>query len=236
LCEPLTRCKILTCIKTHLKLKRNFNELQQAYLQLQKLVNTDSLTGVANRRALIAFGEKEFYRAQRYGHSFSVLIIDVDRFKQINDTYGHSVGDRVLKEMSTTISRSLRQVDLFGRFGGEEFLVFLPETKEKQAILVAQRLCQKIATVEIVVDDFIVPITISIGVAVYKVSDRALDVILKRADDALYQAKQQGRNRVAIGLLVAPSSQEPSQSAIVSSVFSVSEGDAASGESPSNLE
>jgi diguanylate cyclase (GGDEF)-like protein len=235
LCEPLTQCEILTCIKTHLKLKRNFNELQKAYAHLQTLVNTDALTGVANRRALMAFGEKEFYRTQRYGYSFSVLIIDVDRFKQINDTYGHSVGDRVLIEMSTTISRSLRQVDFFGRFGGEEFLAFLPETKEKQAIRVAQRLCKKIAGVAMAVDEIMVPLTISIGVAAYHASDRALDVILKRADDALYQAKKQGRNRVMVGLLVAPSAQEQTQSAIVSSVFSVSEGDFGNGENPSNI-
>lgn len=234
LCEPLRPCEILTCIKTHLKLKRNFNELQKACANLQKLVNTDTLTGVGNRRALMAFGEKEFYRAQRYGYSFSILIIDVDRFKQINDSYGHSVGDRVLMEMSTVISRSLRKVDFFGRFGGEEFLAFLPETKEKQAIRAAQRLCKKIASMAIAVDDLVVPITISVGVAAYNASDRALDVILKRADDALYQAKEQGRNRVMVGFLVAPSSTGQNKSAIGSSVFSVCEDDLGKDENPPN--
>jgi diguanylate cyclase (GGDEF)-like protein len=168
LSKPFNELEVLTCIKTHLKLKRNRDELQKAYAELEKLVNTDPLTGVANRRALIAFGEREFNRAKRYKHPFSILTIDIDRFKQINDTYGHDIGDRILIEMSKTVSQYLRQADCFGRFGGEEFLIFLPETGGSQAAKVAERIRQRIAKTSLKVEEQVVTMSVSIGVATYQ--------------------------------------------------------------------
>ncbi|AFY79623.1 MAG: diguanylate cyclase [Hydrococcus sp. C42_A2020_068] len=206
LSQPSNELEVLACIRTHLKLKRNWDELQKAYSELEKLVNTDPLTGVANRRALLAFGEREFNRAKRYAHPFSVLAIDIDRFKQINDTYGHDIGDRVLIAMSRSITQYLRQVDCFGRFGGEEFLVFLPETEELQATKVAERIRKRIAKNSLQVAEQTVTITISIGIATYQPGDGTLDAIIKRADRSLYSAKEQGRNRVGISVPVVSSS------------------------------
>ncbi|MCU0535087.1 MAG: diguanylate cyclase [Hydrococcus sp. Prado102] len=195
LSQPLKELEALTCIKTHLKLKRNREELQKAYAQLEKLVNTDPLTEIANRRALLIFGEREFERARRYGQSFSVLTIDIDRFKQINDTYGHDIGDRVLVYMTQIVTKSLRKADCFGRYGGEEFLVFLPQTLEDRAFYVAERIRNRIAKASFKVKEKTVAITVSIGIASYYPDDGSLHTILKRADLAVYQAKERGRNQ-----------------------------------------
>lgn len=202
LSEPLKELEVLTCIKTHLKLKRNREELQKAYATLEKLVNTDPLTEVANRRALLIFGEREFERAKRYGQSFSILTIDIDRFKQINDTYGHDIGDRVLVFMAQIVTKSLRKADCFGRFGGEEFLVFLPQTLEDRAFNVAERIRNRIAKASLKVEEKTVALTVSIGIANYYSDDENLDTILKRADLALYQAKERGRNQTIANIPV----------------------------------
>lgn len=198
--EPFIPLELLTCIKTHLKLKQNREEMQKAYAQLEKLVNTDPLTEIANRRALLVVGEREFSRAQRYARPFSVLSIDIDRFKQINDTYGHDVGDIVLVNLTENVRKYLRKVDCFGRFGGEEFLIFLPETSEQQAIQVAERIRYKIAKTSIAIQEQAIKITVSIGVATYRSIDENLDTLLKRADRALYEAKNCGRNKVVFSV------------------------------------
>jgi diguanylate cyclase (GGDEF)-like protein len=203
--EPINSIELLTCIKTHLKLKQNREEMQKAYLELEKLVNTDPLTEIANRRALLVVGEKEFSRAKRYERPFSVLTIDIDRFKQINDTYGHDVGDRVLVRLAQTVTQYLRKVDCFGRFGGEEFLIFLPETSEPQGIKVAERIRYKIAKTPIDLQGQTIKITVSIGVATYRPHDENLDTMLKRADRALYEAKNCGRNKVVFSVNVEQS-------------------------------
>jgi diguanylate cyclase (GGDEF)-like protein len=194
LCEPFNKMELLTCIKTHLKLKRNRDELQKAYTELEKLVNTDPLTGVANRRALMAFGAREFNRAQRYNRPFSILTLDIDGFKQVNDNYGHDIGDRILILTTQIVTQFLRKADCFGRFGGEEFLAFLPETAQPQAFQVAERIRSTIAKTPHKMEEKKIFITISIGIATYQSDDQTLDVMLKRADLALYQAKEQGRN------------------------------------------
>jgi diguanylate cyclase (GGDEF)-like protein len=202
LSQPLEELEALTCIKTHLKLKRNRDQMQKAYAELEKLVNTDPLTEVANRRALLIFGEREFERARRYGQPFSVLTIDIDRFKQINDTYGHDIGDRVLVYITKIVTKSLRKADCFGRFGGEEFLAFLPQTLEDRAFYVAERIRNRIAKASLEVGEKIVTITVSIGIASYYPEDGSLDTILKRADLALYQAKARGRNQTIANIPV----------------------------------
>jgi diguanylate cyclase (GGDEF)-like protein len=200
LSEPFNPLEVLICIRTHLKLKQKREKWQKAYAELEKLVNTDPLTEIANRRASIAFGEREFHRAKRYAHPFSILTIDIDRFKQVNDTYGHDIGDRLLVQVSKIVTHCLRKADCFGRFGGEEFLVLLPETEQPQAAYVAERIRNRIAKTSLTIEEENIIVTVSIGIATYHADDRSLDVILKRADRALYEAKRLGRNRVVINV------------------------------------
>jgi diguanylate cyclase (GGDEF)-like protein len=196
--KPFSSSELLARVKTHLDLKRTRDELDKAYKELEKLVNTDPLTNIANRRALFHFGEMEFNRAQRYNCIFSVLILDLDHFKDINDTYGHDIGDHALKLVANTILKSIRNVDKFGRFGGEEFVAILPETKLQEALIIADKIRDLISELSFSVQESIVKMTVSIGVATYKPDDSSIDTILKRADQALYQAKHQGRNQVVI--------------------------------------
>ncbi len=194
--KPCRPSELLARVKTHLELKRTRDELKKAYQELEKLANTDPLTGLANRRALFEVCEREFERAQRYYHPFSILMLDLDHFKRINDNFGHSVGDLALRITAQTIFEQLREVDLVGRFGGEEFIIILPETQIEDAIIVAQRICRTISQLSLPVQDKTVTITVSIGVATYTNGDRNIDMIIQRADQALYKAKHKGRNRV----------------------------------------
>lgn len=195
--KPYKAPELLARVKTHLELKYTRDQLKQALVELQKLATTDPLTGIANRRHLLSLGEREFQRT-RYNNPFSVLIIDIDHFKLINDNYGHNVGDKAIKIMADITVNALRKVDIFGRFGGEEFVVFLPETKADEALVVAERIREAIATTPIYVDDQTIHITVSIGVTTYNSSEISLDGLLMQADQALYEAKKQGRNQVVI--------------------------------------
>ncbi|MFO7088415.1 diguanylate cyclase response regulator [Arthrospira platensis PCC 7345] len=188
--KPYKAPELLARVKTHLELKYTRDELKQALVELEKLATTDALTGIANRRHLLVLGEREFQRTHRYNNPFSVLMIDIDHFKLINDNYGHNIGDKALKIMAAVTVNALRKVDIFGRFGGEEFVVFLPETKADEALVVAERIREAIATTPIYVDDQTIHITVSIGVTIYNSSEISLDGLLMEADKALYDAKK----------------------------------------------
>lgn len=172
-------------------------ELTRLYAELQKLSITDPLTGIYNRRGFFEKGDFELKRAKRYGHTLSAIMFDLDHFKKINDTYGHSVGDLVLKETAARLIPLVRNVDIFGRYGGEEFSVLLPETKSDQALLVAERL-RCAASEPINTGETIVNVTISLGVSVLKSTTPDIQDLLRGADRALYQAKESGRNRVCL--------------------------------------
>ena len=202
--KPFKVPELLARVKLHLELKHTKDQLKKALKELEKLAGTDSLTGVANRRQLTIAAEKELSRVSRYGHSFSLLLVDIDHFKLVNDTYGHQVGDRAIVTMTNTIQSLLRKGDSLGRLGGEEFVVLLPHTNSDKALLVAERIRQRVAQIPIPVPKATIHITISIGVATYLESDRSIDNILKRADDALYEAKNQGRDRV----ILSPANQK----------------------------
>ena len=159
---------------------------------LQKLATTDSLTGVYNRHKSNEELRVEIARAKRYHSSFALVMIDIDHFKVVNDTYGHDIGDYVLQEFSSIISNLIRESDRFGRWGGEEFLIILPEVEEEQIMPFAHKLKEAVAT-HIFKD--IDPITISVGVSIFHENDTKKS-LLKRVDQALYQAKKEGRNRV----------------------------------------
>jgi len=173
-----------------------FLDRAHMYKRLQRMSITDALTGVANRRHFIERYRLEFYRSQRKEYPISVLMIDIDHFKKVNDTYGHLVGDEVLVSVAQTIVGQLREIDFVARFGGEEFVVFLPETSKDAAMKVAERVRGAIEKTEFRAYDEKLHASVSIGVAMFPEDGDDKDVLLERADAALYKAKGQGRNRV----------------------------------------
>jgi diguanylate cyclase (GGDEF)-like protein len=185
-------------------------DLKNAQVDLQRLAATDFLTGIANHRSFFEAGEQEIQRARRYGHPLAALLLDLDHFKQINDTYGHAVGDRMLVAMTASLHNHLRDIDVFGRLGGEEFAILLPETDLAGGWVTAERLRAAIAETAIDAGNAVLKITISIGVTLLSPDDHGLDTVLKRADDAMYEAKRAGRNRVMVAPAPAPTDGAPS--------------------------
>ncbi|MBI3444135.1 MAG: diguanylate cyclase [Magnetospirillum sp.] len=176
----------------------DITDLKRMEAQLRHLATTDELTGCLNRRAFFSSAEQEVERANRYTNFLSVLMIDIDHFKLVNDQYGHAVGDQALRAASAAIRANLREIDTMGRLGGEEFAILLPETPLAGAILVAERLRQAVAALAIETGTGPMPLTLttSLGVAERGNDEISLDQILARADAALYRAKAAGRNQV----------------------------------------
>lgn len=167
--------------------------------RLLHLASTDALTGVPNRRAFLEAADHELVRSARYGRALSVLMLDVDHFKNVNDTQGHDVGDAVLVALAERCQRTVREVDLVGRLGGEEFAILAPETPLSNAGILAERLRELLSTMEVSTPSGPLRITVSIGVASRAgVPGETFAGILKRADVALYAAKTGGRNRVVL--------------------------------------
>ena len=155
---------------------------------------TDELTKLPNRRALAQQFLREMHRARRYNKSIAFLMIDIDHFKQVNDRYGHAVGDETIVAVAGACAKGKRQSDIVGRLGGEEFAILLPETELAQATIVADRLCKAIAEHVMMAHKVQFKVTASIGIAAASVSMSGLDVLMRAADQALFQAKAQGRN------------------------------------------
>jgi diguanylate cyclase (GGDEF)-like protein len=174
---------------------QGFIKLEQALNFINELAIRDELTGSHNRRHLIKLIEHEKDRATRLDAPFCLCLLDIDFFKRINDTYGHSAGDTVLREFALAVQRQVRERDSFGRYGGEEFLLLLPETLLEEAVLLAERVRQHIETLGFpdIAPDF--ALSVSIGVAEFR-SGESIGQTVARADEALYQAKSSGRNRV----------------------------------------
>lgn len=173
-------------------------QLEQLVEEIHRLSMTDALTGTYNRRSIDERLPSEVERAHRYGRALSVLFVDLDNFKQINDTHGHPVGDVVLRHLAASVREQLRHsVDWMARYGGEEFLVVLPETSLDSAVATAERLRARIAAEVIALDDGLsLTVTSSFGVTACREGDDSAS-LLARADALLYEAKQAGRNRVA---------------------------------------
>jgi diguanylate cyclase (GGDEF)-like protein len=163
--------------------------------QLWEMAVTDSLTGLYVRRYIMVKLQEEFHRADRYNKGLSVVMADLDRFKRINDTYGHTIGDRVLKVVSKFFLNNIRDIDIMSRYGGEEFLILLPEATKDEAYTVSERLRKQL--VEFKVDD-LPQLTVSLGIASYPEDGKDVEGLIKKADAALYAAKQAGRNKVVI--------------------------------------
>jgi len=167
--------------------------------KLELQANQDYLTGLSNRRHFMAQGEIELARVQRYGESLSAFMLDIDHFKNINDTHGHKAGDIVLQQLGHLLRETLRTVDIIGRIGGEEFAILLPETGLQEAVEIAERLREIIAHSDVILDAGLpLHFTVSIGVATLKDKGVNLDILLNLADKAMYQAKGSGRNRVCV--------------------------------------
>tara|TARA_R110000751_G_scaffold307911_2_gene435255 strand:+ start:65221 stop:66126 length:906 start_codon:yes stop_codon:yes gene_type:complete len=157
---------------------------------LHSMSSTDELTGLMNRREINLRAPELINQAKRFTHTIALLMIDIDHFKEVNDTYGHLEGDRVLKEIGSRLKTFGRQTDLIARFGGEEFIMLLPDTDATDARLLAQRLHNLMSEIEVNNS----PVTVSIGITMSDGS-RNLEVLIKQADNALYNAKSNGRNR-----------------------------------------
>jgi diguanylate cyclase (GGDEF)-like protein len=164
---------------------------------LRRLATTDPLTGALNRRHFMELMTREQRRADRYSTTYSILMIDIDHFKRVNDTYGHQVGDQAIQAMADACKRIVRPTDLVARYGGEEFIVTLTHTDQAGALRVAERLREGVAEIAVPTEKGALSFTISIGLSTYA-KKSTVDKIIGRADQALYKAKQGGRNRVCV--------------------------------------
>jgi diguanylate cyclase (GGDEF)-like protein len=200
LTKPFDGGELIARVKVQLKLKGLQDELKKSNVLLKDLSNTDSLTKLNNRRYIMEILESEFERGLRYESFLSILMIDLDHFKDINDKYGHQTGDRILSEIGDILNKVRRKSDYPGRYGGEEFIVVLPHSDQTGAKSLAERLRQKIED-----HPFISPasdtiqLTVSIGTATYPAAGiHSAAELIKEADRALYQAKEAGRNKVVV--------------------------------------
>ena len=177
-------------------IERDLTEHKMLESRLEMLASTDMLTGLPNRLATMNKAAKEFTRAKRYNRPLSMVMIDVDHFKLINDEHGHSVGDHVLKEVSNICGATLRDSDVLGRIGGEEFILLLPDTPKENAEQVAERMRSRLASSAIRHGEIELTITASFGVASFTPDDGTPEEMIERADTAMYAAKNGGRNQV----------------------------------------
>jgi two-component system cell cycle response regulator len=198
LIRPVDRNELLARVRTQIRRKRLQDQLRQNYNRGLSLALTDDLTGLYNRRYVFAHLNELLARAPDDGGEIALMLFDIDHFKQVNDCHGHPAGDDVLRELAGRAMRQLRSVDLVGRLGGEEFVVVMPETSLGGATVVAERLRIAVASepFEVQGQATKLPVTVSIGVAVTGPAKETLESLLKRTDDALYAAKNAGRNRV----------------------------------------
>ncbi|MBW1868703.1 MAG: diguanylate cyclase [Deltaproteobacteria bacterium] len=201
LTKPINRPELMARLKTATRVLELEKSLKDANEEITILAITDTLTGCYNRTFMDDHLPKEIKRAIRYKHPISLIMLDIDNFKQVNDTYGHQAGDEVLKELVRSINRSIRgNVDWVARYGGEEFLVVFPETDFERAELLAERLRRDISQNTIRFKEKEIQITASFGVTGFTSSgtlkEVAYEAMISLADKSLYQAKEEGRNRV----------------------------------------
>jgi diguanylate cyclase (GGDEF)-like protein len=177
-----------------IQMLRLLEQLDRAEQQLQILSNTDELTQAYNRRYFIPYSEKELRRAQRHGETFSIAILDLDNFKQINDMYGHLVGDQFLRELSRMFKAQIRETDIFARYGGDEFIFLFPQMGREQTEHWARRIFEEFTSIPMKVEGLEILPAFSIGIVVFGASADNFDDLLRRADAALYQVKKNGGN------------------------------------------
>ncbi|WP_316367090.1 sensor domain-containing diguanylate cyclase [Candidatus Thiodiazotropha sp. CDECU1] len=209
LIEDLTAKRMIVATITYLLLflvtavisvffAKNSVQKKAAFRKLQLYATTDDLTGLANRRELDKVALREYKRATRFSRHLSVLMIDLDHFKTVNDNYGHNTGDWVLKHVADICANAIRGQDFLARYGGEEFTILLPESEINNAALLAQRICDEVAVKPYQDGTQVIAVTISVGVSDIEDGDDNVDDLMYRADKALYEAKKRGRNQVVI--------------------------------------
>lgn len=179
-------------------LKQEIERRKELEGELQRQATTDPLTGLSNRRQYEMLFRRERERCVRQGGAMVVGIADLDHFKQINDTHGHDLGDQALKHVAQIFLESLRQSDVVGRFGGEEFILLLPDTQITQAQAVVERLREQLANTPLVAGSLKIPVTATFAITQVRVDDDSIEDIIRRADKSLYQGKKAGRNRVVV--------------------------------------
>jgi diguanylate cyclase (GGDEF)-like protein len=170
---------------------------RRLHLHLDHMASHDPLTGLLNRHAVVEAADREMARSVRHGYPLSVLLLDIDHFKQVNDTHGHDAGDAVLRTFAATVLGALRRDDVLGRYGGEEFLALLPNSGREAALAVAERIRAAVGAMTVDHGGHTIAVTVSIGVAEVAGGDGAWSHVMQAADTALYAAKRGGRNRVA---------------------------------------
>ena len=190
--KPINATIVQARVRNHIALQQARSDLAIKNKELEQIAVRDALTGLYNRRKLDEVFAEEVFRAERYHRALSVVMMDIDHFKRVNDTHGHSVGDDVLIAMARTLLGSLRSSDAIGRWGGEEFLLISPETDLETTVQLADRLRRTCESIDF---PTVGTITLSMGVATHHSGDDVKEILL-RADSALYRAKHAGRNRV----------------------------------------
>lgn len=216
--RPVDRNELLARVRTQVRRKRYQDHLRSNYEMSLSLALTDSLTGLFNRRYLMVHLEKLLTKTRETSKALCVMMLDIDHFKHVNDTYGHAVGDEVLKTFAERISKRLRGVDLIARLGGEEFVVIMPDTNIDIAILVAERLRRVIADEPFAVSagPGHIPVTVSIGAAIVENGNMTVEQAIKAADEELYHAKENGRDCVYMrdrGRIIPPQPDPPAEQA-----------------------
>ncbi len=195
--KPFDHEELVARVRVHLKIKKLQDELKRSNELLLELSNTDHLTGLFNRRYMMEALEKEMQRSSRKGGSLSLIILDIDHFKQVNDRFGHLQGDVVLQKVALQLQKELRKYDCAARYGGEEFVAILPDSTLKDALLVAERIRHALQGIQFYAELEGITLTASLGVASFSSGQSmGVDSFIKLADDALYRAKTTGRNRV----------------------------------------
>lgn len=201
LTKPVNTIELQIRMSSMIRIKRLTDELENANKTLAALATFDPLTELANRRLLEQRLTSEFQRAERYQRPLTVIMVDIDHFKRVNDSHGHQIGDKVLGMVGEVLRQCTRSTDLAGRFGGEEFMIVAPETSIESARVLAERV-RSLVVVRSADGDAqeqgIPPITVSVGVATTTAEMQTQDDLVKRADDALYAAKREGRDRIVI--------------------------------------
>ncbi|SRR5260370_1768999 len=196
--KPVDDIELITRVHNLLELRARQIDLAKANEQLYFLATTDQLTNLKNRRFFLEKLEFEVERSCRYARPCSVAVIDADRFKAVNDIYGHDIGDKVLQTLSQTLLDELRSVDHVGRLGGEEFAILLPETDKESALDICRRLLSRIRGAKVMANAREINFTVSMGLTGIVQTGDAADAVLKRADQALYRAKELGRDRCEV--------------------------------------
>ncbi|MFW5920982.1 MAG: diguanylate cyclase [Polyangiales bacterium] len=198
-CKPFDERELIARVDAMLRIKRGHDDVAKAKERLARLAIEDELTGLYNYRYLQTRLHEEFKRAERYRDPLACAMLDIDRFKSINDSFGHDVGDAVLAEVARRLKDGVREIDVVARYGGEEFLLVLPSTHFAGALTVAERVWKAVSDQPIEAGAKTLETTISVGVALYPSRDiRSKDELLRAADRALYQAKEDGRNRICV--------------------------------------